>query len=203
MSNEEKPINFWRTPLVGSILFLLVLFFLLPFVTDFLPAIGWFKPVLKNYVNFWLVCVLISGLFSCSITSAVLYFQSIKPSKIALAIISLSLSLLGILSCWYHGKRTHFDSLQWKFASLEIPTRSLMVEDLLRSYVLKGMSRQELVALLGEPNRTWQSEKEYTYFLGPMNGFDGLTNTELSITIRDEKVFTTETRIYNNTRIDP
>jgi hypothetical protein len=51
-------------------------------------------------------------------------------------------------------------------------TRGCLVDDLLRSHELRGRSRSEVVALLGEPPKTdYFREYDLVYWLGPERGF--------------------------------
>lgn len=66
-----------------------------------------------------------------------------------------------------------------------------MTEDLTNDYDLKGMSRKEVIELLGEPeNRT---KKEFRYFLGHTR--QGINTGSLIMTIEKDTI--TDYRIFN------
>lgn len=57
----------------------------------------------------------------------------------------------------------------------EDTVRVWMVDDLLRRYQFKGMTREEVVRLLGEPNTTsYFKNWDMVYWLGYQRGFMGL-----------------------------
>lgn len=52
------------------------------------------------------------------------------------------------------------------------PPRLCMVDDLLRKHDFKGMSREQVVALIGEPDKTeYFKDWDMVYWLGPERGF--------------------------------
>ena len=61
--------------------------------------------------------------------------------------------------------KSHFSTERW----LNNPgERVYMVDDLLTRYKLSGMTRQEIVQLLGDPSETWyfKEENNIVYYLG-------------------------------------
>jgi hypothetical protein len=79
-----------------------------------------------------------------------------------------------------------FDAIQWKMAnSADVDcVRGKMVYRLMRDYRLKGMSRSEIISLLGPPDwvdQRWQASavskeamrdaQEFIYYLGCYSGF--------------------------------
>lgn len=77
---------------------------------------------------------------------------------------------------WWN--RTSFDSAKWKVGSLaksKEPIRSYMIDDLLMKHKLEGMTRDEIITLLGEPDDYpsfggWDLQ----YYLGPERGLISL-----------------------------
>ena len=67
--------------------------------------------------------------------------------------------------------RLPFDSAEWK-AGQENDIRIRMVDSLLRNYELRGKTRVEILALLGEPDNTgYFREYDLVYRLGAERGF--------------------------------
>ena len=64
-----------------------------------------------------------------------------------------------------------FDAQRWRSADLSTRLRAEMVDSLTRTYSLKGMTRGQIRALLGEPTRTdkWRGAG-MVYVLGPNAG---------------------------------
>jgi hypothetical protein len=61
-----------------------------------------------------------------------------------------------------------FNNTAWRAQTVDHPVRSTMVDDLLKSYQLKSMTREEIIALLGEPTDTDKfSNFDLVYWLGP------------------------------------
>lgn len=72
-----------------------------------------------------------------------------------------------------YASRTAFDSASWKAENRRdaAGVRGRMVDDLLRTRKLVGMSRAQLEGLLGVPPATeYFREYEYVYWLGPERG---------------------------------
>lgn len=62
-----------------------------------------------------------------------------------------------ITSCNPHSQELKFNRAQWDDGDIEIyPYRDAMLNDLLTTYQLKGMSYKQLTKLLGEPQR-WEN----------------------------------------------
>lgn len=73
-----------------------------------------------------------------------------------------------------HLRRTRFVSADWKNPKLVYsndPIRIRMVDDLLRRRRLVGMSRLEVLKLLGRPDYRFGARHYYFYFLGPERGW--------------------------------
>ncbi len=47
---------------------------------------------------------------------------------------------------------------------MDYPHRDLMIDDLINNRQIKGLKYQELVKLLGEPQRNWQSDSNQYYY---------------------------------------
>jgi hypothetical protein len=69
----------------------------------------------------------------------------------------------------YDSPGRRFDSSEWKMANLDAPeqtVRSEMVNDLLERHNLRGMSRDEVVDLLGVPTLLDDEEWDFQYYIG-------------------------------------
>ena len=82
--------------------------------------------------------------------------------------------------------RMPFDSESWKNAEVgdrENPVRLRMVNDLLETYSLEGMSREEIEELLG-----WCSDYDCQYWLGPERGVLRWDSEYLVIVFKNDSV---------------
>lgn len=91
------------------------------------------------------------------------------------ALAALLLALVGG-SLWWRSRGARFDAALWRDPrraySEEDPVRLRMVDDLLRRHPLRGMTRAQVVALLGEPRPTrYFREYDLVYWLGPERGW--------------------------------
>ncbi|HEY3137713.1 MAG TPA: hypothetical protein VGL29_16920 [Blastocatellia bacterium] len=76
--------------------------------------------------------------------------------------------------------RESFDSTSWKTSltsdSLD-PIRLRMVDDLLHRHRLRGMTREEVVSLLGKPPETnYFPEYDLVYWLGSERGYNSIVS---------------------------
>lgn len=82
--------------------------------------------------------------------------------------------------------RLSFDATAWK-ASLSSPKTSdpirlRMVDDLLRRHPFIGMSRGDLIALLGTPPKTgYFTDYQFVYWLGPERGYMSIDSEWLAV----------------------
>jgi hypothetical protein len=66
----------------------------------------------------------------------------------------------------------HFDPSVWKNSATPASVRLRMADDLVGNQKLVGLTRQEVVARLGEPPKTnYFKEFDLVYYLGPERGF--------------------------------
>lgn len=91
-------------------------------------------------------------------------------------LIALSLTLIVCSS------RATFDEARWKNADLSGRARAEMLDDFLAQHRLKGMTRAEVVALLGEPTPTdkWDGA-HMIYVLGNDGSYFGIDHAWLLI----------------------
>ena len=93
-----------------------------------------------------------------------------------------------------------FDAEAWKAAAPEHNTvvkRAPMAEDFLRRYDAVGMSRAEIVGLLGDRDATDKfADYDLVYWLGPERGLVGVDSEWLVIRLADGVV--TEARIVSD-----
>lgn len=91
--------------------------------------------------------------------------------KKSILIIS-SLFLIIVVLVGLRGKLSgiQFDSVKWKTTKLntenELSLRWDMMNSLRNNYKLIGMSRTEIINLLGQPNNEFSSSSSFRYFLG-------------------------------------
>ena len=69
--------------------------------------------------------------------------------------------------------RSSFDSAEWKGQKqISDDVRIRMIDDLLRRYNFQGMTREQVVEILGEPDQTsYFKDWDMVYWLGPERGF--------------------------------
>jgi hypothetical protein len=103
----------------------------------------------------------------------------------------ISLAFLPDVSNYF--SRTDFDSGKWKNWEMAEDTMSLrwdMVDDLQNDYKLDGMTEEEVIKLLGEPES--KSKGEWEYYLGMARR--GIDTGTLSLTFENGKVTTHHVR---------
>ncbi|KLT70083.1 hypothetical protein AB674_09250 [Flavobacterium sp. ABG] len=83
-----------------------------------------------------------------------------------------------------------FVSQKWKNANLNLEDNMTMRWDMMNSlrnnYKLIGMSKNEIINLLGKPSSSFSTEKEFRYYLGYSK--TGINTGSLTITFENEKV---------------
>jgi outer membrane protein assembly factor BamE (lipoprotein component of BamABCDE complex) len=81
--------------------------------------------------------------------------------------------------------RISFDSATWKRSVTENtqePVRLQMVDDLLHQHQLRGMTREEVVSLLGTPPKTdYFRDYDFVYWLGPERSYISIDSEWLAI----------------------
>lgn len=72
-----------------------------------------------------------------------------------------------------HLRRRPFEAAVWKGQkTLTNDVRIRMVDDLLRHHSFRGMTREQLTAIIGEPDKTdYFKNWDLVYWLGPERGF--------------------------------
>ena len=72
--------------------------------------------------------------------------------------------------------RRPFDAAAWQGEkTLTNDVRIRMVDDLLRGHSFRGMTREQVTAIVGEPDKTeYFKEWDLVYWLGPERGFIGI-----------------------------
>jgi hypothetical protein len=86
--------------------------------------------------------------------------------------------------------RGSFDSGAWKkAANTDDPIRIKMVDDLMQTHQLVGMSRPQIDAMLGVPDKTsYFSAYDYVYWLGPERGFISIDSEWLGVRFKNQIV---------------
>ncbi len=94
---------------------------------------------------------------------------------------ALVLTILFVAGCL--GGST-FEAAKWRDADLTGRTRADMLPDFIKRYGLKGMARQQVVALLGPPTATdkWRGT-DMIYVLGNDGSIFGIDNEWLLISM--------------------
>lgn len=106
----------------------------------------------------------------------------------------LALALGGCGSCESKTGSSSFSSDAWKKASGEnAPARRSMAQNLIRDKHLSGMTKQDVVDLLGNPDITGRYNKtepdvDLNYSLGPETGYISIDTEWLTVKFRDGKV---------------
>ena len=109
------------------------------------------------------------------------------------------LSYVGLLAYMFgspvvkdYASRMPFDSSKWQNEELvntRNPVRIRMVDDMLKKHNLVGMTKENLIALLGIPPKTgYFSNYDFVYWLGPERGFFSIDSEWLVIKLEDDKV---------------
>ena len=87
--------------------------------------------------------------------------------------------------------RRPFDSVAWnkRHDDLANATRIRMVDDLLRRHEFRGMTRDEVTAIIGEPDDTpYFKDWDMVYWLGPERGFMGIDSEWLVFRLDGQKI---------------
>ena len=77
-----------------------------------------------------------------------------------------------------------FSPSAWRSVNTGLNSRAAMAGDLIRTDRLKGLSRQQVVSLLGEPNRpgyNYFPDSDLVYDLGPERGWMSIDDEWLLI----------------------
>jgi hypothetical protein len=113
----------------------------------------------------------------------------------------LSVGLIGMVAVgagvWFffgdsigeHLRRRRFDALVWKSNShtLTNAMRIRMVDDLLRRYNFRGMTREQATAIIGEPDKTdYFKNWDMVYWLGPERGWISIDSEWLVLRIDNQ-----------------
>jgi len=89
--------------------------------------------------------------------------------------------------------RQRFDAVAWKAddRSFTNAVRIQMVDDLLRRHSFRGMTREQVVAIVGEPDKTeYFKERDLVYWLGPERGFISIDSEWLVFRLDSQKKVT-------------
>lgn len=94
-----------------------------------------------------------------------------------------------------------FDSALWKSARANAAgnsTRLRMVDNLMENQTLEGMSKQEIIKLLGEPDETKPPQDfDMVYLLGQERRPNGVHSESLVLRL-DDKEIVTEAKVITN-----
>ena len=117
-------------------------------------------------------------------------------SKHNLKVLIFSVSLIFLLGMAYifllpiisdYKGRIKFNSEQWKNAdAVDNGIRIKMVDDLIHHDKLAGMTREQIILLLGEPaSHGYFEEYDLVYWLGPERGFISIDSEWLCINLKN------------------
>ena len=118
-----------------------------------------------------------------------------------LVIIGLVLASIIVLAVgWFffgdtiqeHLRRQHFDTVAWQGGnSLTNAVRIRMVDDLLRRHNFRGMPREKVTAIIGEPDKTeYFKEWDLVYWLGQERGWISIDSEWLVFRLDSQKKVT-------------
>jgi hypothetical protein len=103
-----------------------------------------------------------------------------KTNKKIWCALALSALLAGAIAWFTFGdsvqeslNRRDFDPIEWQDQrSITNGVRILMVDDLLRRHSFKGMAREQVTAIIGQPTKTeYFKDWGMVYWLGPERGY--------------------------------
>lgn len=88
--------------------------------------------------------------------------------------------------------RQRFDSAAWQSGqSRTNPVRIRMVDDLMRRHSFLGMTRDQVIAIVGEPDKTeYFRDWDLVYWLGPEHGFISVDSEWLVFRLDGQKKVT-------------
>lgn len=128
-----------------------------------------------------------------------------KQTFLILALVA-TLSVIGVV-CWFlfggtiqeHLRRRPFDAAAWRGEkTLTNDVRIRMVDDLLRRHSFRGMTREQVTAIVGEPDQTgYFKEWDLVYWLGPERGFFSIDSEWLVFRL-DSEMKVTDYRIVRD-----
>lgn len=86
-------------------------------------------------------------------------------------------------------RRERFDPVAWQSRhGIENDVRIRIVDDLLRQHNFHGMARDQLTAIVGEPDQTeYFKDWDLVYWLGPERGFMSIDSEWLVFRLDDQK----------------
>jgi len=94
-----------------------------------------------------------------------------KKFRIAVASVAFLLGLVLVAYLWPRPS-TRFDAAHWNAKNLPASVRLQMADDLIQTHRLDGMTRSQVISLLGEPPKTpYFKDYDLVYLLGPERGF--------------------------------
>jgi hypothetical protein len=110
-----------------------------------------------------------------------------------------TLSVIGVVGWFFFGDtirehlhRRPFNGAAWKGeTTLTNDVRIRMVDDLLRRHSFRGMTREQLTAIVGEPDKTeYFKDWDLVYWLGPERGFMSIDSEWLVFRLDSQKKVT-------------
>ncbi len=123
-----------------------------------------------------------------------------RKSSLLFSFIAAGLVVVGVGVWLFFGdsirerlSRQRFDPVAWKTddRSYTNAVRIRMVDDLLQRHSFRGMTREQVVALVGEPDKTeYFKEWDLVYWLGPEHGFISMDSEWLVFHLDSQKKVT-------------
>lgn len=122
--------------------------------------------------------------------------MTLPKRSLRFALLAPILAILALLGtgAWFlfdYSKRGQlpFDSETWQSAqSRSNDIRVRMVDDLLRRYSFQGMTRNQVTAIIGEPDKTeYFRNCDLVYWLGPERGFISIDSEWLVFRLDGDK----------------
>jgi hypothetical protein len=121
-----------------------------------------------------------------------LLFSFLFGGVVVLAIVGVYVWMLFGDSIRERWNRQRFDSAAWQSVQSRTNTvRIRMVDDLMRRHNLRGMARDQVTAILGDPDKTeYFREWDLVYWLGPERRFISVDSEWLVFRIDGQKKVT-------------
>jgi len=122
-----------------------------------------------------------------------LLFSFIAAGLVVLAVVGAGVWFFFGDSIRERLSRQRFDPVAWKAddRSFTNAVRIRMVDDLLRRHSFRGMTREQTVAIVGEPDKTgYFKEWDMVYWLGPERGFTSIDSEWLVFRLDSQKKVT-------------
>jgi hypothetical protein len=104
------------------------------------------------------------------------------------ALVAIVIFTTAVLKARRQHSSIQFDPSAWKWNEWSTERKTMLV-DLQRKHVIVGMTKDEVIQLLGKPQRVNRfSDADFSYFLGPESGWFGIDAEWLTLDLKNDKV---------------